>query len=232
VSRYLIVNADDFGQSPGINRGVARAHEEGIVTSASLMVRWPAAVEAAAYGRSHSELSLGLHVDLGEWALRDGEWWPLYEVSAEDAGAVSEEVNRQLAGFRRLVGADPTHLDSHQHAHRREPVTSVLLELARGLGVPLRDFSPRVRYSGDFYGQGFDGQLLPELIGAEGLIELLRSLPPGVTELGCHPGELGDLESGYLEERPREVETLCDRRVRAVLEAEGIELRSFHTAFD
>lgn len=50
-SRFLIVNADDFGQSPGVNRGIIEAHEHGIVTSASLMVRWPAATEAAAYGR-------------------------------------------------------------------------------------------------------------------------------------------------------------------------------------
>src|SRR4051794_16830036 len=47
--RYVIVNADDFGQSRGINRGIILAHEQGIVTSASLMVRWAAAAEAAAY---------------------------------------------------------------------------------------------------------------------------------------------------------------------------------------
>ena len=66
-TRYLIVNADDFGQSRGINRGITEAHEQGIVTSASLMVRWPAAPEAAAYARSHGSLSLGLHFDFGEW---------------------------------------------------------------------------------------------------------------------------------------------------------------------
>ena len=68
--RFLIVNADDFGQSAGVNRGVAMAHEQGIVTSASLMVRWPAATGAAAFGRAHPGLSVGLHVDLGEWARR------------------------------------------------------------------------------------------------------------------------------------------------------------------
>ena len=47
--KYLIVNADDFGLSPGANRGIMGAHEHGIVTSASLMVRWPVAAEAAAY---------------------------------------------------------------------------------------------------------------------------------------------------------------------------------------
>src|SRR5437870_3779943 len=45
AARYLIVNADDFGLSPGVNRGIIEAHEHGIVTSASLMVRWPAAGE-------------------------------------------------------------------------------------------------------------------------------------------------------------------------------------------
>ena len=65
-TRYLIVNADDFGQSHGVNRGIMQAHRRGIVTSASLMVRWLAASEAAAYAREHPSLSLGLHVDLGE----------------------------------------------------------------------------------------------------------------------------------------------------------------------
>src|ERR1700722_19032593 len=58
--RYVIVNADDFGQSRGINQGIIQAHEQGIVTSASLMVRWAGAAEAAAYGRAHPNFSLGL----------------------------------------------------------------------------------------------------------------------------------------------------------------------------
>ena len=51
MTRALIVNADDLGRSSGINRGIGIAHERGIVTSASLMVRLPAAREAAAYAR-------------------------------------------------------------------------------------------------------------------------------------------------------------------------------------
>jgi len=60
AKRYLIVNADDLGHSSAVNRGVMRAHDHGIVTSASLMVRWPAAVEAAEYARNRPGLSLGL----------------------------------------------------------------------------------------------------------------------------------------------------------------------------
>src|SRR4051794_21157272 len=119
AGRYLIVNADDFGRSPGVNRGIVRAHEHGIVTSASLMVRWPAAAEAAGYGRPRPGLSLGLHVDLGEWSLCGADWQPVYEVvDSDNPGAVAAEVGRQLAAFRSLVGRDPTHLDSHQHVHR------------------------------------------------------------------------------------------------------------------
>src|SRR6266850_4277832 len=98
TERYLIVNADDFGQSPGVNRGIVTAHEQGIVTSASLMVRWPAAAEAAAYGRTHAGLSVGLHVDLSEWVYRDETWVPLYQVvPLDNRAAVAEEVSRQLA---------------------------------------------------------------------------------------------------------------------------------------
>src|SRR5436305_413636 len=152
--KYFIVNADDFGQSRGVNRGIIAAHERGIVTSASLMVRWPAADEAAAYGCANPILSVGLHVDLGEWAYREDTWVPVYEVvSPDDAAAVAAEVSRQLAIFRRLTGRDPTHLDSHQHVHAGEPARSVLTELAGHLNIPLRHCSAAVRYCGSFYGQ-------------------------------------------------------------------------------
>src|SRR3989442_11035463 len=115
---FLIVNADDFGLSPGVNRGIIWAHENGIVTSASLMVRWPAAAEAARYTRATRSLGVGLHLDLGEWTCRGGEWSPLYQVARLDHPVeVREEVSRQLSAFRELVGQDPTHLDSHQHVH-------------------------------------------------------------------------------------------------------------------
>ena len=64
--KCLIVTADDFSRSPGLCRGIIAANEGGIVTSASLMVRWPAAVGAAAYARERPDLALGLHFDLGE----------------------------------------------------------------------------------------------------------------------------------------------------------------------
>lgn len=227
--RYLIINSDDFGQSPGVNRGIIEAHEHGVVTSASLMVRWPAAAEAAAYSQEHPGLSLGLHFDFGEWAYRNGMWVKLYEVvSEDDIPVVADEASRQLTTFRRLVGKDPTHLDSHQHAHLGKQMRSIFVDIARRLSIPLRSVSPEVRYCGNFYGQNEEGRPLPDLISVEALIKLLAELPPGFTELGCHPGGGQDLESMYLSERAREVNTLCDPRVRAVIVDMGITLCSFH----
>lgn len=87
------MNADDYGQSPGINEGVQQSHQRGIVTSASLMVRFPSASAAAAYARTHPDLSVGLHVDLGEWEYDGHRWQPLYTVvTPDDRHAISREV--------------------------------------------------------------------------------------------------------------------------------------------
>ena len=62
--RRLIVNADDFGHSPSINTAVIRAHREGILTTASLMVNEPACAEAVALAKENPELGVGLHIAL------------------------------------------------------------------------------------------------------------------------------------------------------------------------
>ena len=227
--KLLIVNADDFGLSDGVNRGIIRAHEQGIVTSASLMVRQPAAAAAADYAKRHPGLSVGLHLDLGEWAYRDGQWTAAYEVVPLDSmGAVAEEVARQLDRFRDLVGRDPTHLDSHQHVHRSEPLRAYARRAAAALRVPLRHFDPRVRYCGDFYGQTGKGEPFHDAIGPESLARIIHSLAPGVTELACHPGEDAALQSPYRLERLAEVEALCHPAARGALSQARVELTSFH----
>lgn len=224
-ARYLVVNADDFGMAPAVNDGIARAHRHGIVTSASLMVLRPAAPQAAFYARGLPGLSVGLHVDLGEWVPGGDGWIPRHRVvDVEDEGAVAGEVQRQLARFRSLVGRAPTHLDSHQHVHRHEPVRSVMRAIADDLGLPLREHSG-VRYEGAFYGQAGRGEPYPQGITVDALCAVLDRVPEGWTELGCHPG--GAVDDPYGPERALELEALCDPRVRKRLDAEGITLRTF-----
>lgn len=227
-ARRLIVNADDFGQSAGVNEGVIRCHQRGIVTSASLMVRWPDAAGAAEYARGEPALSVGLHIDLGEWECRGGEWMALYTVvPMEESVAVRDEIVRQLETFTRLMRSGPTHLDSHQHVHRSAPVDRMVSEIAARLGVPVRHRCLAVRYDGSFYGQGSGGSALGGAITPQHMTSILRALPVGTTELGCHPGLRNDAWGMYVGEREQEVNVLCDPGVRKTLEAEGIELISF-----
>ena len=228
MPKYLIVNADDFGLSPGVNRGIIEAAERGILTSSSLMVRQPAAAAAAGYAKKGLTISIGLHLDLGEWVYQDGEWVPLYSVVAtNDAEAVATEARRQIVQFQKLMEQPPTHIDSHQHVHRDEPVRSIVAGLAAELGIPVRDQTAGIAYCGYFYGQTAEGESMPEALSPSALVGILRSLPEGVTELGCHPGYDDGLATAYRTERAIEVQARCAPEVRAALADFGIELRSF-----
>jgi chitin disaccharide deacetylase len=227
AARRVIVNADDFGRSKAINAGVIKGHLEGIVTSASLMVRHPAAAEAVDAARETPALGVGLHLDLCEWEPVGHEWRPIYSVvDTDDGAAVAAEVERQLALFKTLVGAEPTHLDSHQHVHREEPVRSVAVEAARTLGIPLRERGA-VRYCGAFYGQERRGRPFHEAITPAALASLIRQLEPGVTEIACHPATTADAFTSYSVERPLELEALCHPAVREAVADADVELCSF-----
>jgi predicted glycoside hydrolase/deacetylase ChbG (UPF0249 family) len=104
-----------------------------------------------------------------------------------------------------------------------------MLKLARELSVPLRECDPRIRYCGDFYGQGAEGEHLPDAIIVANLKHILTSLSDGVTELGCHPGYDDGLQTPYCSERAEEVRVLCNPIIQACLKPLQIELRSFDT---
>ena len=209
--RCLIVNGDDFGASRGINRGIVEALRDGILTSASLLVDRPASAEAAALGRQHPGLSLGLHLEL----------------DPGDPERAAAECERQLARFLELAGEPPTHLDSHHNVHHDPRVLPHVLAQARRDGVPVRGHS-RARHMGRFYGQ-WGGRTHPEQIGVDGLLRLLDAeIGEGVTELSCHPGYVEPgFRSSYVVEREVEVRTLCDARVRQGIRDREIRLISF-----
>ena len=227
--RTLIVNADDFGLSDGVNAGIVRAFTHGIVRSTSLMVHAPSAAAAADLARMHAGLGVGLHVDLGEWEFVGGEWRPLYErVQLDDATLVAAEIRAQLARFEKLMaGQSPTHIDSHQHVHLRAPLRSVLLDCAGAMGVPLRHLSGHTRYVGDFYGQDNDGSTIPGRLTARFLSALIQELPAGVNEICCHPAAYVDFGGMYREQRITELQVLCDDSVLQA--ANACALQNFRT---
>jgi len=213
--KYVIVNGDDFGASRGINRGIVEAHERGILTSTSLLVDRPASAAAAALGREHAGLSVGLHLELDA-------------VAPERAAA---ECERQLARFLELIGAPPTHLDSHHDVHRDPLILPAVLALAggagEGTGVPVRGHSA-ARHVAKFYGR-WGGATHLEQIGVDGLLRLLDAeVGAGVTELSCHPGYVDpEFRSSYRAEREVELRTLCAPYVRQAIGDREIALIGF-----
>src|SRR5687768_10987641 len=111
MTKFLIINADDFGYTDGVNRGIIEAHQKGVVTSTSLMVdsRW--SVEAAKLAKKCSRLSVGLHF------VATNDEGPLFDLN--NIQMVRDELDRQYQSFYDLTGQLPTHIDSHHHVHLR-----------------------------------------------------------------------------------------------------------------
>jgi chitin disaccharide deacetylase len=210
--KNLIVNGDDFGSSSGVNRGIIVAHEQGILTSASLMVDLPAGAEAARLGLDHPNLGIGLHVVLEPLA---------------DSPPPQAEVERQLARFVELTGHLPTHIDTHHNVHRDARVLPALVAVADRHTLPLRGHCG-VRHIAKFYGQ-WDGETHLESVSPDALTHIVATeVEDGFNELCCHPGYAnGGLASSYLLERRAELETLCDPAVAALLREQEIDLVTF-----
>ena len=219
--RHVVFNADDFGASRGINRGILEAHARGVVTSTSLMVEGVGAREAVAMSRDYPNLAIGLHWDV----LGEDE----RSFNFDDAAAIRSEFGRQMDLFHTLMHRMPTHVDSHKHAHAQPGVMEVFRELVEPLDVPLRH-DGRVHFIGGFYAQ-WEWQVTElKYVSVEFLQQLLRDevAADGWTEISCHPGYRSeDFTSVYLAEREAELRTLVDPRIRRTIDELGLTLSSY-----
>lgn len=211
----LIVNADDLGYDPEIDRGILEAHRRGLVTSATAMVDTPFA--AAALAAAPASLGVGLHVVLPD------------AVAAE---AVAAEIRRQIEVFARWRGGPPTHLDSHRHAHARPEALAAFVDVAGERRLPLRSLDAGmraalrargVRTSDAFLG---DADLrpcwtLPRLLAA---LEALAG-SEGTTELMAHPGYAPrHARTSFGAEREVELRALCHPAARRAAARAGARL--------
>ncbi len=243
----LIVNADDLGRTIGINDGIFEAHKRGIVTSATLMVGFPAARAAAAILHHLPCLGVGLHLtltggqptlppeDVSSLVDKDGKFprSPLY-ISAPEPREVANEFESQLRCFVDLVGRLPTHLDSHHHAHEHPVLLEAVIELALRYRLPVRSSTPAIRERLLASGIRTTDQFLDQFYGSQvsksGLMQMLRELPNGTTELMCHPGRVDSdlaLTSSYTADRERELALLTDSEVVATVRALNCKLIHF-----
>jgi predicted glycoside hydrolase/deacetylase ChbG (UPF0249 family) len=175
--KQLIVNADDFGVSAEVNRGILHAHHHGIVTSTTVMINFPDAAPGLEQALAAApDLGIGLHLNLTadrpvssvpSLVTADGTFhpitdWPACMKEFED-GEVQQEVDAQVRHFIEIAGQPPDHLDAHHHATYLHPVAlRAMLATARRYNIPMRR-----------------GKIdAPVSIG----IQILRSMTPNLTD--------------------------------------------------
>jgi chitin disaccharide deacetylase len=153
VAKNLIVNADDLGWASGVNRGVAEAHRNGIVTSASLLANGAAFAEAVELARTTHGFGVGVHLNLSDGppiAPRDAvpsllsdsggfEGGPdglLFKIATRSLSLreVETEWEAQISRIRN-AGIEPTHLDGHKHVHMLPGLFEIALRLAKRHGI-------------------------------------------------------------------------------------------------
>ena len=241
--KRLIVNADDLGRTPGINAGIFEAHARGLVTSATLMVGFPSAAEVATALSRAPKLGIGLHVALtgGRPVLPPQAVPSLVDDEGRlpakpdglvdvDRDEVAAEVAAQFERFCALNGRLPTHLDSHHHSHRLPVVCDALIGLARRHGLPIRRASDEAGERLVRQGVATTDKFVERFFGQEATLEvflqILEELPPGVTEIMCHPARVDEelrRESSYADERDHELEVLTHpEAIRAVEEMDVV----------
>jgi len=244
VARRLIVNADDFGLTPGVSAGILSAHRHGIVTSTTLLATAAIDGEQLATLRA-SGLGVGLHVNLtlgrplsGGRSLVDGDGRFVRDANLAaaraDARDVEREVHAQIEKFAILMQREPTHLDTHHHVGLLAPVSEVVLEAAKRLGSAVRSQNPTararaltagVRTPDHFFGESGPGAYWSL---ARALAQL-RALPAGVSEFMTHPGWCDDAlaYSRYGRQRETELVGLGTPVARAAVASLGITLCHF-----
>jgi chitin disaccharide deacetylase len=246
-TKILIVNADDFGLTPGVSRGILEAGRRGIVTSTTLLVNReipPAQIEEL----QASGLGVGVHLNLTLGApvasprrvssLVDAEGRFVRDAREAAARARTDEarieLGTQIDAFRKIMGRFPTHLDTHHHVGLHDPILELVLDFARALKVPVRSQDATVRSAARRVGvrtpDHFMGESGPEPYWSrERTLEQLTALPPGLSEFMTHPGYFDDdlAYSRYGRQQETELAGLTDPEARRMVERHGIRLVHF-----
>ena len=244
MTRRLIVNADDFGLTPGVSAGILSAHRHGIVSSTTVLATAAIDAEQLAALRD-SSLGVGIHVNLtlgrplsGARSLSDSDGRfvrdPRHAAARADARDVEREVSAQLEKFATLMHRPPTHLDTHHHVGLLAPVAEIVLDAARRLGVPVRSQNETARARAltaglktpdHFFGESGPGAYW----SLARTLAHLRGLPSGVSEFMGHPGFCDDAlsYSRYGRQRETEMVGLGLPAARAAVSSLGITLCHF-----
>lgn len=151
--KQLIVNADDYGRTPGVTQGILRAHRRGIVTSTTMMMNMPYASEALNLAKEHPRLGVGVHLvftshypvlppeEVPSLVRGDGAFYQADELQGRLVEVSLDQLHAELLAQVELFLSTeqrPTHLDCHHGVYLYPPFFAVHVELAREFGLPMR----------------------------------------------------------------------------------------------
>ncbi|MDR4947383.1 chitin disaccharide deacetylase [Neobacillus cucumis] len=220
----LIVNADDFGYSRGINFGIIDAHKRGILNSATMMMNMPGMRHAVELAKENPNLQVGIHLVLtcGRPILTDvpslvddnGNFKRLSEVKEGNEISLDDLEREWTAQMELLLenGIQPTHFDSHHHVHTIPAFLPVVQKIAKKYNLSARNYFKEqvndVRLFTDVFLDDFYG----ETATYDYFEKILSRVQDGQTvEVMCHPGYLDKAilsGSSYAIDRVKETEIL------------------------
>jgi predicted glycoside hydrolase/deacetylase ChbG (UPF0249 family) len=220
----LIVNADDFGYSRGVNYGIIDAHKNGIVNSATMMMNMPGVGHAIELAIENPTLQVGIHLVLtcGKPILPNvpslcdgnGNFKKLTNLLDNKEFSLEELEREWTAQIDRFLGAGliPTHFDSHHHVHSIPELLPVVQKLAKKYEMSARQMSEQPIQDVPSYTDVF----LPDFYGESAKYNFFEHLPERVldgqtVEVMCHPAYLDHAllsGSSYAADRVRETDIL------------------------
>jgi predicted glycoside hydrolase/deacetylase ChbG (UPF0249 family) len=217
--RRLVVNADDFGFTRDVNRGIIEAHQNGILTATTLMANGAAFDDAVRLARENPQLDIGAHLVLVGQPPFPMTVAQLTREVMLGRIRIYEELSAQV---RRILdaGLNPSHLDTHKHTHLLPPVLDAVARVSeefkipwvrrpfdfpsqpggvswkkravsRAFGAVRGRFERVLKEHGCRWTDHFAGFQITGKFNAGDVAELIRSLPEGSTEFMCHPGICG-----------------------------------------
>jgi predicted glycoside hydrolase/deacetylase ChbG (UPF0249 family) len=238
--KRLIVNADDFGMALKVNEGIGYAHEHGILTSTTVMMNKPYALEMKEYQRRFPNLGFGIHLVLtsgkplgkGYKTLTDerGVFKRSFITDDDfDVDEAYEEFMMQVRLFQETNG-NPTHIDSHHHVHQKPKLKPVIERIASELNIPVRRQSGYmsdilrmpVRCDSSFYGQSVGYATLEAIIKRVTNQEVVECM----THVGFVDKEVIEA-SIYNFKRVEELVLITSEEVKKLIENEGITLVNY-----
>jgi len=243
--KQLIVNADDFGLTAGVSRGILRAMRTGVVSSTSAMVCDPVAAARLVRHANTMAGRVGLHLQLTDGfpcsdsgrlrsLVTEMGCFPRFpeDLRSPHGDEIRVEWQAQLDAFLKS-GLTPSHIDTHHHVHVLPAVFDVYCEIARRCGVPARTLSPAMTKS--LRSRGIPCADCCETAWFGGDVTLVKLLDLveaafdrcGVVELSCHPGYASrslSERSVYVSGREEELRILCSDRLECRLRKLGIEI--------